>query len=146
MAGILPPYYVEVNMKNKKGTIVMLVALVIVFVALILPFQEVPKELEGLMTIKKPIGTIAGIGSLVFGVLAFLLTAIAKKKGVLIMGFLSAAMMFLIVIVNKSHKMFGLKVEVDNKIGYTLCWVAAFVMLVATLFSYISTPRYEARK
>ena len=133
-------------MKNKKGSIVMLAALVITLIALILPFQEVPKALEGLMTIKKPIGTIAGIGALVFGVLALFATAIGKKKGVLVLGFLAAAMMFLIVIVNNSHKFFGTKVDVDNKIGYTLCWVAAFVILVATLFAYLTTPRYEKRK
>ncbi len=137
---------VEVNMKNKKGTIVMLVALVVVFVALVLPFQEVPAELKGLMTIKKPIGTIAGVGALIAGVLALLATLIGKKKGVLILGFVSAALMILIVLVNKSHKLFGMKVEVDNKIGYTMCWIAVFVMAVATLFSYLTTPRYEKRK
>ncbi|MBR1675531.1 MAG: hypothetical protein IJ703_11330 [Eubacterium sp.] len=133
-------------MKNKKGTIVMLVALVLVFVALILPFQEVPAELKGLMTINKPIGTIAGIGALACGVLALLATAIGKKKATLILGFISAALVFIIIFANKSHKFFGMKVEVDNKIGYTMCWVAAFVMAIATLFAYLTTPRYEKRK
>ena len=137
---------VEVNMKNKKGTIVMLVALIVSFVALILPFQEVPAELKGLMTINKPIGTIAGIGVLVAGVLALLATAIGKKKGVLILGFIAAALMIIIVLVNNSHKFFGVKVNVENKIGYTMCWVAAFIMAAATLFSYLTTPRYEKRK
>ena len=137
---------VEVNMKNKKGSIVMLAALVITLIALILPFQEVPKALEGLMTIKKPIGTIAGIGVLVAGVLALLATAIGKKKGVLILGFIAAALMIIIVLANNSHKFFGVKVNVENKIGYTMCWVAAFIMAAATLFSYLTTPRYEKRK
>ena len=63
---------VEVNMKNKKGTIVMLVALAIMFVASILPFQDVPDTVKMVVsTPPKPISTVLGIAALVFGIIAF---------------------------------------------------------------------------
>ncbi len=137
---------VEVNMKNKKGTIVMLVALAIMFVASILPFQDVPDTVKMVVsTPPKPISTVFGIAALVFGIIAFFVTMIGQKKAVLIAGFLSTVLMLIMIFTNKADKK-GLNFEADNKIGYTMCWVSVFVMAAATLFSYLTTPRYEKRK
>ena len=137
---------VEVNvMTNKKGAFILLIATVFTFISLILPFQEVSKNLKGIVSINKPIATIAGIAALILGILAMLASAVGKKEAVLVFGFLATACMFFVV--NRTNNVFfGVKIAVSNKIGYTMCWISAFVMAISTLFAYLTTPRYESRK
>jgi len=121
----------------------MAAAVVLTLIAFVLPFQEAQESVKYLVEIKKPIGTVGGIIALVCGVLAILMCLIGKKVGVLVFGFLDAGMILLMIMVNKSHKLFGMKIPVDNKIGFVLCWVALVVTALATLFAYVTTPKGE---
>ncbi|SNU05021.1 hypothetical protein SAMN06297422_102134 [Lachnospiraceae bacterium] len=130
--------------KNPIGTIIVLVATVVVFLGLCLPFYKV--DAFGInMTVSLLYADgvqVIGIIWAVFAVLTLLFALIGKKVPVLIFGILASLGLFLSYALNNStlDEYESLGAFVEKGTGNTLCLAGAVVILIAAII-YMATTK-----
>ena len=135
--------------KNPVGTLIVLVAAVISFLGLVLPFYSVDflgqKMSVSLMSIDGEIQVIAIVWA-AFIVLALLFALIGKKVPVLIFALLGAIGLFLSYTLNNSElEEYGaIGSLVEKGLGNTLTLVGAICLLVSGIIYVITTKSNKA--
>ncbi len=135
-------------MKNTKGAVAMAIAAILMVVALILPAYNVSfageSEVIKLTDCVKAFVPIIGIAAgLIGAVIAFL----GKKTISLALGIIATLAMAISFFVTKGHEdvqlirdMLG-DDSVKTGIGFILTLIAAILMLVTTIFAFVTAPK-----
>ncbi len=136
--------------KNPVGAILVLLATVVVFLGLCLPFYKVDAfgtQMTVSLMYAEGISVVAIIWA-AFAVLTLIFALAGVKVPVLIFGILTALGMFLSYTLNNStlEEYETLGAFVEKGIGNTLCLVGSIAILVASIIYIITTKSNKAAK